>query len=319
MAEADEYSAFSRYELRWFLIGAALLLSFLGIMWWLTMEHRQIIPGPTAASSPKKILKSSLFQHLGVSKVGSGHYRVVMTAQDFSFTPAKITVPTGAKISFVITSRDVIHGFQLPGALINLEVIPGRIGRISHVFTHPGTYEFDCNQYCGVGHPFMRGHLTVVPAKQFQLASAGGGGGTSAKAASASSGKSVFDGHCAACHQQNGAGVPGTFPPLAGHLPHFVDTQQGRQYLLKAVLFGLDGKIQVKGKTYNGHMPAWASALDNKQVAAALNYVLTAWGNKKMLPKQFAQYTPSEVAAVRKRSLKPVQVHQARSQLQLSH
>ncbi|HYW75829.1 MAG TPA: c-type cytochrome [Gammaproteobacteria bacterium] len=318
MAEADEYSSFSRYERRWFLIGVALLLAFLGIMWWLTMEHRQIIPGPTKASTPKKILNSSLFQHLGVSKVGDHHYRVVMTAQDFSYSPSTIKVPAGSKISFVITSRDVIHGFQVPGALVNLEVIPGRIGRVSHVFTRPGTYNFECNQYCGVGHPYMRGHLTVVPAKQFQLASASGGGQASG-GATAANGKSIFDGHCAACHQQSGSGLPGTFPPLAGHLPNFVGTQQGRQYLMEAVLFGLDGKIQVKGQTYNGHMPAWDSSLDNKQVAAVLNYALTAWGNKKALPKQFSKYTASEVAAVRKRQLKPSQVHQDRSQLKLSH
>lgn len=318
MAESDEYSSFSHYEFRWFLVGAGLLLVFLAIMWWLTMEHRQIIPGPTAATSPKKLLASPMFQHLGVHKVSEGHYRVVMTAQDFSYTPAKIKVPTGAKISFMITSRDVIHGFQLPGALINLEVIPGRVGKVSHVFTRPGTYEFECNQYCGIGHPFMRGQLTVVPAKQFQLALANGGGITG-NGAAAANGKAVFDGHCAACHQKSGSGLPGAFPPLAGHLPNFVDTPRGRRYLLEAVLFGVEGKIQVKGQTYNGHMPSWDSSLNDKQVAAALNYALTAWGNQKALPKQFSSYTPAEVAAVRKRSLKPAQVYQDRSHLQLSH
>ena len=160
MSEAKEYEGFSRYEKRWFAIGAVMLIALLAIMWYFTMANRQIIPGHTVSMEPAKLLAQPVFQHPGVSKLGPNHYRVAMIAQDFSFTPSRITVPAGAKISFVLTSRDVVHGFQVPGDMINVEVIPGRMARVSHTFEHPGTYVFDCNQYCGVGHPYMRGSST---------------------------------------------------------------------------------------------------------------------------------------------------------------
>ncbi len=318
MAEMDEYSSFSRYERRWFFIGAALLLVFLALMLWFTIAHRGIIPGPTKATKPTQLLSSNLFRHLGVHKVGPHHYNVVMTAQDFSFTPGVVTVPTGAKISFVVTSRDVIHGFQIPGTLVNLEAIPGRVGRVSHVFTRPGVYEFDCNQYCGVGHPFMRGHLKVVSAAKFTLAAAHAASGGNGQSQKPVDGKALFASHCAACHQSSGGGMPGAFPPLAGHVPNLVATTRGRHYLMEAVLFGVDGKISVKGQQYNGHMPAWGDSLSDRQLAGVLNYIATAWGNRKALPASFKAYTASELAHVRAHKLTPKQVRQDRAELKLS-
>ena len=85
----------------------------------------------------------------------------------------------------------------------------------------------------------------------------------------------VFSGHCAACHQATGLGLPGVFPPLAGS--EFVNGDPGR--LARLVLRGLTGPVTVARATYNGAMPAWADQLQDGEVAAVLTYVRSHFGN----------------------------------------
>ncbi len=112
---------------------------------------------------------------------------------------------------------------------------------------------------------------------------------------------------CAGCHQVNGQGIPGAFPPLAGELPRIVAKgDAGRKYLIQVVLFGLQGPIVAQGKSFNGVMPPFAHLTD-AEVAAVLNHVLTSWGNDK-LPKGFKPFSAAEVKALRARKLTPQQV-----------
>ncbi|MEK7408579.1 MAG: cytochrome c [Acidobacteriota bacterium] len=86
----------------------------------------------------------------------------------------------------------------------------------------------------------------------------------------------IFGGICAACHQPNGLGVEGEYPPLAGS-----------EWLLKnpeipvrIVLNGLTGPIQVKGRTFQNEMPPLGGQLSDAEIAAVLTYVRSSWGNK---------------------------------------
>ena len=101
-------------------------------------------------------------------------------------------------------------------------------------------------------------------------------------------GKKVYDGNCAACHQPDGAGLKGAFPPLAGS-----DYLQGdRKQVMTAALFGLSGPITVNGEQYNGVMPSMGH-LSDADLAAALTYVWGSWGNDG------AAVSVEEVAALR--------------------
>ncbi len=117
---------------------------------------------------------------------------------------------------------------------------------------------------------------------------------------------------CAACHQADGKGVEGSFPPLAGHLPALY--RAARDLPPKIVLFGLQGEIHVDGTRYNGAMPTWGALLSDAEVAAVLNHELTSWGNRKDLPADFEPYSPQDIAAVRTQQLTPHQVLEARNQ-----
>ncbi|MES3035646.1 MAG: cytochrome c [Gemmatimonadota bacterium] len=113
------------------------------------------------------------------------------------------------------------------------------------------------------------------------LASTGQAQGTGAPpaapkgVAAATSGAQVYSTTCAACHQADGAGVAGQYPPLARS--EFVTGSEQRLILI--VLHGLVGDIEVEGEPYNGAMPGWGASLADAQVAAVLTYIRGAFGN----------------------------------------
>jgi nitrite reductase (NO-forming)/hydroxylamine reductase len=101
-------------------------------------------------------------------------------------------------------------------------------------------------------------------------------------------GKGVYEANCGACHQPNGKGLPGAFPPLAGS-----DFLAGkREDVLAVALFGLSGPITVNEQEYNAVMPSMGH-LQDKDLAAALTYVFNSWGNS------YAAVSAAEVAELR--------------------
>lgn len=86
-------------------------------------------------------------------------------------------------------------------------------------------------------------------------------------------GERIYAQNCLACHQANGMGIPGAFPPLAGS--DFLAADKIRA--IGVVINGQQGEIVVNGTTYNGVMPA--VALGDSQVASVLTYVMNTWGN----------------------------------------
>ena len=89
-------------------------------------------------------------------------------------------------------------------------------------------------------------------------------------------GKRVFTTNCIACHQTTGLGLPGIYPPLAGS-----EWAQGPEdRIIRIVLDGLSGPITVEEKQFNNTMPAFGPMLKDEQIADALTYVRSEWGNK---------------------------------------
>jgi mono/diheme cytochrome c family protein len=79
---------------------------------------------------------------------------------------------------------------------------------------------------------------------------------------------------CSSCHQASGEGVPGAFPPLAES--EWVTGDEGR--LVKIILHGLQGEIDVAGEMYAGMMPPWGSLKDD-EIAVVATYVRSNFGN----------------------------------------
>jgi mono/diheme cytochrome c family protein len=102
-------------------------------------------------------------------------------------------------------------------------------------------------------------------------------------------GKSIYTDMCVTCHLPNGKGVPKVYPPLAksDYL------MEKREASIKAVKYGLRGKILVNGVEYKGIMSNLG--LYEDEVADVMNYVTNSWGNKN--PKMI---TEEEVEKIKK-------------------
>lgn len=88
-------------------------------------------------------------------------------------------------------------------------------------------------------------------------------------------GQKIYDTYCASCHQQNGKGAEGRFPPLVD-----ADWVKGdKTRLINILLNGLEGNIEVNGVGYNGVMPKHAFLTD-EEAAGVLTYVRKNFGNK---------------------------------------
>ncbi|HVN42928.1 MAG TPA: copper-containing nitrite reductase [Steroidobacteraceae bacterium] len=107
-------------------------------------------------------------------------------------------------------------------------------------------------------------------------------------------GESRFTGTCSVCHQANGAGLEGVFPPLAGSDYLMADKKRS----IAIPLNGLTGPVTVNGKKYDSVMPPM-SQLNDDEIANILTYVRNSWGNKG------EAVTAAEVAEVRKNTPRP--------------
>ena len=107
-------------------------------------------------------------------------------------------------------------------------------------------------------------------------------------------GEKIFTVYCAACHQKDGKGASGRFPPLAG--THWVTGDKKR--LISILLKGMEGSIEVNGETYINAMPQH-SFLSDQDVANVLTYIRQNFGNRA------SEITSGEVAEMR-RNLKIV-------------
>jgi mono/diheme cytochrome c family protein len=114
----------------------------------------------------------------------------------------------------------------------------------------------------------------------------------------------VFLRQCSSCHQKEGEGLPGTFPPLAGNPDLFL----AREFPVYVVLNGLEGQITVKGGSYQGVMPPFDHLTDD-EVAAVVNYVRSSWGNNGLRPDGFADVDAALVEEARDKRMAPKDVH----------
>jgi nitrite reductase (NO-forming) len=118
--------------------------------------------------------------------------------------------------------------------------------------------------------------------------------GTLTKAQQMDAGAVLFRGTCSTCHQDNGAGLPNVFPPLAKSDYMLSNKQRA----IQIVLNGLSGPVKVNGAEYNSVMPPM-SQLNDDEVANILTYVLNSWGNSD------GTISAADVAKVRATTKRP--------------
>jgi mono/diheme cytochrome c family protein len=111
-----------------------------------------------------------------------------------------------------------------------------------------------------------------------------------AQAGATRTGQQVYAATCAACHGQAGGGNGELFPPLAGS--EWVNGSEGR--VVRIIMHGLTGEIEVQGQTFSGMMPPWGQTLSDAEIANVATYIRSSFGNKS------APVAAATVAQIRK-------------------
>jgi mono/diheme cytochrome c family protein len=123
-------------------------------------------------------------------------------------------------------------------------------------------------------------------------------------------GAQVFGDTCIACHEADGKGKPGKFPPLAANPDLFL----APDFPVFVALNGIRGPIVVDGQSFDNVMPPF-DFLSDDEIAAVITYVRTQWGNDKLAPAGATPVDANAVAVARKKSLTAQQVHELRQSL----
>jgi mono/diheme cytochrome c family protein len=105
-------------------------------------------------------------------------------------------------------------------------------------------------------------------------------------------GAAVYSANCQACHQANGTGLPGAFPPLKDS-----EWVVGDPHVLSGIILaGYTGQMEVLNQTYNGAMPSFARLSDD-EVAAVANYLRTELNAAEPLDKTVITKTRASIPA----------------------
>jgi cytochrome c oxidase subunit 2 len=186
-----------------------------------------------------------------------------------------IVVPINKKIRFLITSNDVIHSWWVPDLGWKQDAIPGFINDGWTELKQPGTYRGKCAELCGKDHGFMPVVLVAKTEEDYAQWVADQKAGAAAAAAAAgkewtmedlmAKGEAVYNTNCAACHQANGQGIPGVFPPIAGGA---IATGEISAHV----------NIVLNGKSDTA-MQAFGEQLGDADLAAVITYQRNAFGN----------------------------------------
>ncbi len=186
-----------------------------------------------------------------------------------------VVVPTNKKIRLLITANDVIHAWWVPEFGMKKDAIPGFINEMWFNVDKEGTYRGQCAELCGRNHGFMPIVVIAKNEADYQKWVADQKSRMDTESAGADRdwrmadlmerGENVYASSCAACHQAGGTGIPGTFPALKGG----AITTGAKDVHVDIVMNGKSGTA----------MTAFASQLNDIDLAAVITYERNAWGN----------------------------------------
>ncbi len=202
-----------------------------------------------------------------------------------------LVVPINKKVRLLITANDVLHAWWVPEFGVKQDAIPGFIKEAWFKTDKPGTYRGQCAELCGKDHGFMPIVVQAVSEADYATWLTAQKAKVAATAVDPNKvftmdelraqGEKVYAANCTACHQANGAGIPGTFPGL-----------DGSKLTTGPVAAHID--VVMNGKPGTA-MTAFAKQLTDLEIAAVVTYERNAWSNKT---GELVQ--PAQITALRK-------------------
>lgn len=186
-----------------------------------------------------------------------------------------LIIPVGKKVRFLVTAADVIHSWWVPQLAVKRDAIPGYVNESWTYVDEPGIYRGQCAELCGKDHGFMPIVVKAVPQEEYEAWLTEKREAVLAVAEAAKQilsfdelyrqGEAAYNARCAACHQPNGGGIPGSFPAIAGS---------------KVALGEIAGHLQVVVNGVQGTaMQAFGEQLSPVELAAVITFQRNAFGN----------------------------------------
>jgi plastocyanin len=87
---------------------------------------------------------------------------IQMTVKKCEFSPAIVELIAGTTIIFKVTAEDREHGFEIAGAKTGcVRIKKGETATVEYLADKPGTVQFKCCVFCGMGRGGMKGTIVV--------------------------------------------------------------------------------------------------------------------------------------------------------------
>lgn len=155
-----------KYEKIWLTLGTGTLLIFLIVIGISAFYMGNQPPSCAVTLDPALVDEQEPFDEPGLVEIGDNEYQFTVVAESFNFDVGEddkvVEIPKGATVHFNVTTKDVIHGFEIAGTNVNMMLEPGYISTYTNTFKEEGTYTLLCNEYCGTGHHMMHATIEVV-------------------------------------------------------------------------------------------------------------------------------------------------------------
>jgi cytochrome c oxidase subunit 2 len=167
----------ARIERKWALLVVIILCVLVAMTIFTGLHWAMMPPSRVETVRPETLNVSGEFieSNLGSAVEADGSVTVRIVAQQYSFTPQCLLIPTDTPITFRATSADVVHGFLITNTNINSMLEPGYISTFKSTFTQPGEHLMPCHEFCGTGHQGMWAHVKVIDKTAFlKMANANG-------------------------------------------------------------------------------------------------------------------------------------------------
>ncbi|MEZ4870761.1 MAG: cytochrome c oxidase subunit II [Bdellovibrionales bacterium] len=180
-------------------------------------------------------------------------------------------VPVNTPVKLIMTSRDVLHSFYIPGLRIKQDVVPGRYTAMGFNAEKKGVYQVFCTEYCGNEHSNMMAKVHVVSQEEFEEWLKENDDALSLPEL----GMKVFDRNCVACH--NATNVRKLGPGLGGLYGSTREFESGpsmvadENYIRESILY--PQKKIVKSYGSGIKMVPYQGVLSERELAGVIEYL----------------------------------------------
>jgi len=130
----------------------------------------------------------------------------------------EVRLPVGERIEFSLASNDMIHSFWIPALGGKMDLIPGRVNRLSLRATRAGTYRGQCAEFCGISHALMAFPAIAMEPADFEDWLDARARPSEGVAASGSGRAFFLREDCGDCHRVDGTEARGTAGPDLSHV-----------------------------------------------------------------------------------------------------